>query len=151
MASPTRTHGRITSPSPRSSSEVLAALLDLSRLSLNNALEDVTACWSDETFWLELSSSSPSEKVLSLPVSSGSRAALKSTGDLSLAGDSEDDDVLNSDLERMALLGESSKSWYLLVGDRELLTSLSLVSGEGERDGDLLTPVEEKKSLLARL
>ena len=53
---------------------------------------------------------------------------MKSTGDPSLAGDSEDDEVLSGDLEQVVLLGESSKSRHLLTGVLDLLTGVFVVS-----------------------
>ena len=136
----------VTSPSPRSSREALAALLDLARLRLNDPLEEVTVWekiwyWPEENFRLKPSSSSLSESVLSLPVPPGSQAALKSTGDPSLAGDSEVEDVLSRDLERVLILGESTKSRHLLTGVQELLTGDFVVSlslyGEGDKSINL--------------
>ena len=136
----------VSSPSPRSNREALAALLDLARLSMNDPLEKVTVWekiwyWTEENFRLEPFSSSSSESILSLSVSPGSRAALKSTGNPSLAGDSEDEDVLNGDPERALILGESPKSRHLLTGVQELLTGDFVVSlslyGEGYKSINL--------------
>ena len=108
-----------TSPSPRSIREALAALLDLDGLSSKDPFDEVTAWqdswyWADDTFLL-YPSSSPSASNLTLVFSPGSSAVKKFTGDPSLTGDSEDEDLFIGDLEWVEHL-VSSKSLYLLTG-----------------------------------
>ena len=130
----------VTSPSARSMTDALAALQDSAGLSLNDPFELVTAWWNswycaDDNFLLDPSSSSPFKSDLSLVVFPGSSAAEKFTGDP--AGDSEDEDLLTGDLERVELL-DSSKSLHLLTGVLDLLAGAwdSLVLAV---EGDLLT------------
>ena len=115
----------VTSPSPRSMRDALAAHRDLTGLSLNEPFDEVTD-WRNnwycakDTFQLDPSSSSPSERDLSLLVSAMSGAAQKFTEEPSLRGDSDDEDLLTGDLERVELL-DSSTSLCLLTRVLDLL------------------------------
>ena len=115
--------------------DALAALCDLAGLSLKDPFEYVTAwqnSWycADETFQLDPSSSSSSERDLSLMFSAVWRAAEKFTGDPSLGEDSEDEDLLTRYLDHVELL-DSSISLHLLTRVLDLLVGVweSLVLG----------------------
>ena len=102
----------VTSLSPRSKSDALDALRDLAGLTLKEPLEVVTACrnnwyWAAETF-LALSES---------------KAAEKFTGEASLGGDSDDDNLLMGERERVASL-VSSITLALLTGVLDRLTGV---------------------------
>ena len=98
--------------SPRSIRDALEALWALAGLTLNMPLDDVTA-WGNswycatETFLWDPQSSSSSETDLSLTFSSVSNAVEKSTGEASLGADSEEEDLLIGDRERVESLGSS--------------------------------------------
>ena len=80
----------------------------------------MTACrnywyWAAETFFWAPSSSSSSIMDLSLTLSSESRAAKKFTGEASLGGESDDEDLLMGEQERVDSL-VSSNPLILLTG-----------------------------------
>ena len=100
-----------TLSSSGSINDALGALRDLEGLTLNVPLEEVTAwrkSWycAAETFFWDPSSSSSSEIDPSLNFS-GFRAAEKSTGEASLLQDSDDDDLLMGECERVESLDSS--------------------------------------------
>ena len=90
----------------------LDALRDLAGLTLKVPLEDMTACRNNwycaaKTFLWETSSSPSSVMNLSLTLSSESRATEKFTGEASLGGDSDDDNVLKGERDRVDSLDSS--------------------------------------------
>ena len=100
--------------------DALAALRDLAGLSLKDPFEDVTAwrnSWycADDTFLLDPSSISSSDRDLSRMFSAVSGAAVKFTSDPSLGEDSDEEDLLTRDLDHVELL-DPSISLHLLTG-----------------------------------
>ena len=86
--------------------------------------------------WIHLHLPHPS-RDLSLVFSPGSSAAEKFTGDPSLGGDLDDEDLLTGDLECVELL-DSSKSLHLRTGVLDLLAG-ACDSPVLDVDGDLST------------